>query len=480
MIGTPAFEDLVNRTRDRKTTGRDPYTLLLGQDCANAAGASVATVSQQLFEYTNRRLGVQPLFSLAASGGGTPETLQQAIAKLPREQRSALLRPFYARLPVPLFYQDLARLIRDGYFTQIFTTNIDDLLEQALSGPIGLTRGKDYEVVSVADPETYSPADFPPTPDGLPVTIFKLHGDLTRADAVLRPEDIQSAIYRQRHLIKEELTGDLIIFGYTGESPPTEAYLARVPRSELWWVSESQTPTPGVMAAGKFKAIAGDAAAPSQFFSRLYEEVQRAPLLSASVRPLIARGEPIAAEAAVPDDGEAAAAIDPDQDEAELLEALTGAGFTAAAAGADPDQDEAELLEGQIRRATRLLVSLRRSSPSGKVDPALAKQIEYQTREIVQLQDRYRALKPNREKVLLWVDSMVQSVGGGDGVEPSTKAFLRNQRDVLYTQFGDPNPDHAVIGAVLCAMTSIGSRLDIVDRKALRGLIEFTPKTLVT
>jgi hypothetical protein len=146
----------------------------------------------------------------------------------------------------------------------------------------------------------------------------------------------------------------------------------------------------------------------------------------------------------------------------------------------DPDEDEAELLEGQILRAKRLLVALQRSSPSGKVDAALSKQIEYQMRQIAELQDRFRALKGNREKVLGWVDSMVQSVSTSATVEPTTKSFLKLQSDLLHAQFQSPNPDHAVIGALLSAVTTIGSRLDVVDNDMLRALAEFAPDTTVS
>ncbi len=57
-------------------------------------------------------------------------------------ERFRVLEPFYRRVPVPLFYRDLAALAA-GFVTHVLTTNVDTLLEQAL-GAVGLTVGRDY------------------------------------------------------------------------------------------------------------------------------------------------------------------------------------------------------------------------------------------------------------------------------------------------------------------------------------------------
>ena len=127
-----------------------PLPFLIGDLCGERAGVpSPAEIGRaalgSLFERS-------PTFraQLLPAGVNAPDDEVEAaflgwLGQMTHLQRYRVLEPFYRRVPVPLFYQDLADLLVGGFVTHILTTNVDTLLEQALDGR-GLTAGRDYGV----------------------------------------------------------------------------------------------------------------------------------------------------------------------------------------------------------------------------------------------------------------------------------------------------------------------------------------------
>ncbi len=449
-VRTTTLNDLAAAVDARCHSSDSPYVLILGRECARAAGQPLETVSKSIVEFATKyepswatMLGVA---TLDKSGGAMVDAVHALTAKLDKKQSDRLLRTFYAQVPVPLFYQDLASLMKAGYFRDIVTTNYDDLLEQALIGS-GLVQGSDFVVLNVADPS----ADV--ESDAVRFSIIKLHGDLTRSNALLTESEIQRALARSRvrNVVGQEVKGDVVLFGYTGESPPLEALLQKS-HGELWWIGDRP---PDDSHARQFSAIrdlriiAGDDGAAQNFFSRLYDRLIRRPAQRAMQQiPTIEGAEPLT--------------------------------FAAEVASAPPVDEGEDYLNGQLRRAKRQLAELRQMS-GGETEPAVAAQIRYQAQVITKIEDQLRALPPNRKKLLDAFEMISTSVAATPDTDAAIKDFLRSQHDCVVLQFGRAEPNHALISAAVTAALAIGERLgpQVVEASVLRDLALFAP-TLVS
>jgi hypothetical protein len=466
-VGTTLFPTLVSHIQQRKAEGRDPFVLLLGKDCARAVSRQMESMLQSFIESARQSFLkwfpsdlAQGLVGRVVDGVTLPDedvidSIYRLTESLGFQQQNLILRNLYAQIPVPLFYQDLARLIKLGYFTQIVTTNIDDLLEQALTGSFGMLQGKDFDVMTLKESDT-------PTGPPAPISILKLHGDLKRSNAVLSEEDIERLLTQRRHFAKRELAGDVIVFGYDGESEPTEELLVKTVSSELWWINEDKPSTPLIEKAGvnrSFFSITGSQAAPAEFFGILYDSLRRAPIRE-KYRSFLAQSRSMNIK--LPSD---------------ILESTGTTAEPQDASGDDTGSTEADLLQGQLRSAQRQLFELRRSVVPDREDTALENQILYQEQEIARLEDQLRALGPNRRRVLNLIDSMWKSVDGNQAIDGDTQRFIQTHRDLVANEFEKTAPNHALIGAALSALASVGARLDasVVDRSTIRRLSEFAP-----
>ena len=76
----------------------------------------------------------------------TLDEFRERFRDLSSLERYSLLQTIYRRIPVPAFYQELARLVKAGYVRHVLTTNIDSLFEQALES-LGLVRDIDFDVI---------------------------------------------------------------------------------------------------------------------------------------------------------------------------------------------------------------------------------------------------------------------------------------------------------------------------------------------
>ncbi len=142
------------------------------------------------------------------------------LADLPIAGRYSVLQRFYSKIPVPDFYIEIARLIRDGYFQHVITSGIDDLLEKALAS-LGVT-SREYQSISLASEEDR--ISFVPG-DTARFLIIKLHGDLQQQKVVVSPEEIEETLGRHRTFVKGELAGNMVMVGYNAESGPVEKWL---------------------------------------------------------------------------------------------------------------------------------------------------------------------------------------------------------------------------------------------------------------
>jgi hypothetical protein len=240
--------DMLRRYRD----SQPPYILFLGRGCLREA-------SSQYGEVLVRDLFKDYPWFESFKTLGWPNLLENtlSLAKTAAAQRAVL--SLYRRLPVPSFYQDLAIMVRQGFFREILTTNFDTLLEQALEAT-GMRRGAEYVVFNLQKPQATPGTGAPGA-----VLLFKLHGDLNEKDFELNPETIEAAL----HMVKRELRQDLLVVGYESESQEINPWFVKN-SGQVWWIAEntsasgnilSQLPNPHVL-DGKY-------ASPSWFFQHL-------------------------------------------------------------------------------------------------------------------------------------------------------------------------------------------------------------------
>jgi hypothetical protein len=465
MIGVENIQMLALEMLERRD--REPPVLFLGAGCARAAG--VPSLEQMAFrvfsDYARRDRSIlssdymsidyweslQDMPEDERDYGPLREAFFELMSGMSGMARYGMLKRFYGPIPVPRFYQDLARLVKDRYFSDVLTTSIDTLLEDALGG-IGLQVTRDYQVINLgADPSqtsTHSTYDTVP-----PTTIIKLHGDLAQYQVLLSPDEIEGALKHGRALVKGELRQDTVVVGYDFESEPVNRWLSWTP-GRMWWVNPEQ-PTGEHRERLEQKRdpqyIDGPNAHPAQFFGVLLTMLQRQPL---SLGP-----ESLEDWELVSPEG------------LEFSKGLVGEGLPAA------DELEAQYLHDQLRSSEAVLSSLeQRMAVEGKGNLALEAQIDYQRREVAKLETQLRELSYEGSEVVRLIRRIANSLNrqGGD---PGAVTFLRKQANTVKAEYGRAEPNQDVVSAAIGASAFLASRLDpdLVDRSAVQDLASAAP-----
>ncbi len=130
-------------------------------------------------------------------------------------------------------YKHLARLVAEGYFHTLITTNFDTFLEDSLYDA-GLRSG-DLMVLDAGDGRIPSRSRAPR------VRLVKLHGDPYSADFLTRSGEVELSS-EMGNLLCELLSGDLLMVGYHPRDKAINQFLEGGD-GELWYVHPQQ---PGV------------------------------------------------------------------------------------------------------------------------------------------------------------------------------------------------------------------------------------------
>lgn len=465
MIPSREIDDLARELRDTaKGDEAGRFMLFLGAQCANAAGVpDTVTVARQVKEL----YGKAP--ELASSFSDSPETDPERdkteyfafLSTLSSSQRFRMLQSFYANVPVPLFYQNLALLLRAGYFRRVMTTNVDTLLEQALAGA-GLQRGRHYRVVNLGadgtDRATESQMDVPDDE----TLIIKLHGDLADQVVGLTPDEIESTLRTHRRYMRSELEDDLILVGYDGESPPVEEWLGRLShRAELWVVNRD---LPHFAAesndwARVVRTITGESASPESFFGQLALRLVNMPLKARlNFAASVVSSDPL------PVGYDAPAVIDSSVESASSELAMI---------------DE---VRSQLRLCESVLASLEQSSVPGARAPQLEAQIGYQKRLIATLGDRLRDFDSSRKRLEELLDAVADVLDKHrDAVGNETFEYLRHLVQTVRLEHGRDGRNQRIVGAAVGGVVLLADRLgaelgpEAFGRSLVRDLAAFTP-----
>lgn len=146
-----------------------PYVVLLGAGCSLASGA--------------------PLLTTVASSFRAPsyDELCDRVRGLSPNERYALLQPLIANLLPSRGTIALAELALKGYFSVIFTTNWDDLIERSII----MAGGTPSDFIVMVNTDTTPLTELPELleHDVPGIKIVKLHGDLHRRRFAITPEE---------------------------------------------------------------------------------------------------------------------------------------------------------------------------------------------------------------------------------------------------------------------------------------------------
>src|SRR5215467_2950350 len=418
------------------------YPLFLGADCAQAAGVpSTADMARRTFKRVERTDPAKIQDLLPDWPTASDEQLTSAFtayhARHTPVERYKVLEPCYRSVPIPQFYRDLADLVIAGYVTDVLTTNVDTLLEQALDGA-GLRRGSDYKLAVVGAHDTTATlgSSSQPPPASMSLQVVKLYGDIGQSVLPVGAESIEAALQDGRKLFKKQMAQDLIVVGHDLADPPQpiDSWLARRSAGELWWVQ----PNPDRdriegLAGGKDVLLieSEDRATPDGFFGRLSLHLIRLPAL------------------------DAADALE-GQDEAVLSD----------------DELETELVKGQLLKSRAVTYGLQAQRVPGVTDPSLGTQLAYEQSLQANLETKLRSAQSPSPGLLTEaarvLDQIVAEAEGVPEVKTSVVSFLDSQAKVVADEMTTQDPDTGVIGGAVAAA-------EAVCRSSLGGVI--SPET---
>jgi hypothetical protein len=339
-------------------------------------------------------------------------------------ERYKVLEPCYRSVPVPQFYRDLADLVVAGYVTDVLSTNIDTLFEQALDAA-GLRRGSDYTVAAVG-------SSGEPPPGARSLQVVKLYGDIGQSVLPVGAESIEAALQDGRKLFKKQMASDLIVVGHDLAEPPQpiDSWLARRKDGELWWVHPSpDRDRVEALASGKDVILieGEDRATPDGFFGRLSLHLLRLPALDA----------------------------------ADALEGREEAGLSE-------DDLETEFIKGQLLKSRAVTYDLQAQRIPGAEDPVSGMQLAYEQTLRADLETKLRSAQHPPPDLLAEaarvLDQMVVEAEAGPDVKTSVVSFLGSQARAVANEIAAQDPDTGVIGGAVAAA-------DALCRSSLGGVI---------
>lgn len=347
----------------------------------------------------------------AAAVPSLEELSERAGQSLRPTDRRLIERVLYD-IPVPAFYQHAANLAREGYLPWIVSTGYDTLIERALIDA-GLRPGHHFSVIDIgasAEESRSNRGPPPPSPWGV-VHVFD------SAEMSASPGLIDAAVRGQgaSHPLRA------IVAGYEFESPALTDWLVGVPQGELWWVA----PDPAGDArdrlrwSGDWMAIEGDAASPAEFFSQLSVLIFRLP------------------------------------------------GYEADSAAVGDELDDDVYARSQLEQAKTVKHSIEQRVLSSGSDPAATSQLNYQTKQIGELEQRLaRSSAPVLDQMRAFRVELAQAVANPNaGIDPAALDVFTMQLETLERELSKPEPSRAIVAAAEGSLTGLINEF----RPRLRG-----------
>lgn len=209
-----SINQLAKQMYSRKETGERPYVLFLG------AGVSISSGISSMIDMIDRFLidiGTASGDLEKMDGEQRFEKFLFAMQNLSEIDRYNWLCDGFKNATPSFGYQALIKLIEDGYFDTILTTNWDELLEDSLKRSNKLKDNKDYRVyVRGVDRDDYIIGQF--RSHVFPkIKIVKLHGELESRVIYVTPKETANFPPDFANFLRDDFfrSRDLIMIGYS-------------------------------------------------------------------------------------------------------------------------------------------------------------------------------------------------------------------------------------------------------------------------
>jgi hypothetical protein len=261
----------------------------------------------------------------------------------------------------------------------------------------------------------------------------------------ITPDDIEEALRSRGRFVQSEMRGDMIMVGYMLECEPINRWLSRTQRKELWWVNSAPPDAPenDIRSwAGEVVFMDEEISSPDTFFGQLSLRLLRRPAyesLKKSFKSYIERS-------AGPDESGDVAETSPESDEEMVIEDL----------------------KAKIRSTQSLLNSLEHSMPPGERSPTIQAQIDYQKRQIAQLEDELRSMSKCRSQLLGLLKQVNEVLHSAHDkaelrfkVPETTLLFVQKMLDTVSEQYQTDRPDQHVVSSAIGAVSMVAERLSI-------------------
>jgi hypothetical protein len=263
-----AIEKLADLMKERKRSGKPPFTLFLGSEPADASGlpefGSIVDDVLCKIDKSPSKLSITE----------KPYIGYKRLALLGEAERYSILGEYLWQSTPTRGYRYLAELVKEGYFSALFTTNWDTFLEDALCD-VRLRPRKDYAVIFLGQNcEMLTPGGW--DTGGLKVKIFKLIDDLSSPKC---PWRIKSSMVSKStwRVLQEYVCRDTILVGHHLQSNILNEALRNAcelnQERSLWYVNPVKRPmyqtVRQILTMQKGDLIAGEYGHFEEFFGRL-------------------------------------------------------------------------------------------------------------------------------------------------------------------------------------------------------------------
>jgi len=251
---------LAELMRSRRESGEPPYILVLG------SGTSVTLGSSSMRQVVE-----------AIAGSADLERFDKTLNGLSPLERYVILKKHFAQAGVSPGYRCLAKLVKEGFFDVIFTTNLDPFLENSLTN--GKLRARDWEVLICGERSSEEIMEVLES-EKPRVKVVKLHGDVQSRSFAFTPSEISLLGGEGERVLHRYLSRDLIIVGHGPRDYDVNRAIEREGGS-IWYVGESP-PSMDNLVHQAMKArgtqtnvISGEFGLFDYFFDALYGELMR-------------------------------------------------------------------------------------------------------------------------------------------------------------------------------------------------------------
>ncbi len=227
---------LARMIKSRRENNAEPFVLFLGAGASITSGCSPLVKIIDDFLFSWRGWPIDKICSTALDK--KMHYFENCLEKIPPTDRHGFFSKHVQHKTISSGHRTLARLISQGYFRTILTSNLDNLLEMA-QAEIGRT--------SVV-PFVFDQGDNQDKIDGLKrcegQPLLKLHGDLQQRIYLITSDEIFGFAQSLEVLIGDILSKDIIIIGHSFRDLDLIRCLRMKGGSSIWCINPSPPMSP--------------------------------------------------------------------------------------------------------------------------------------------------------------------------------------------------------------------------------------------